>query len=73
MIFANTKLTTVDNSGILLIKCIKILGYKNYGILGSKIIGSVRKINDVLKKKNLKKSMLVFAIIVQIKKNSCKR
>jgi large subunit ribosomal protein L14 len=67
MIYTHTYLESIDNSGAIIVQCIKILKNKKIGYLGDKIIIITKKVNS---KKKLKKSIKLLAIIVQIKKNT---
>lgn len=45
MIFIQTKLEVADNSGALVVRCIKILNNKLIGTIGSLILVAIQKIN----------------------------
>lgn len=69
MIYCNSYIKVVDNSGGLLFFCIKIYGKrknKSYGVPGDIVIGSLKKVS--LKKKKLKSNILIKAVIVRSKK-----
>jgi len=69
MIYVNSTLKIVDNSGGLLIYCIKIYKKKKIkteGKIGDLIIGSLKKTST--KKDKVKTSQLIKAIIVRQKK-----
>lgn len=66
MIFSETYLRSIDNSGALFLQCIKVLGKVKYGSLGDKVIVVVKKMNPV---KKVKKASKLVGIIVQVRKN----
>lgn len=69
MIYCNSYIKIVDNSGGLIFFCIKIYGKrknKSFGIPGDLLIGSLKRVS--LKKKKLKSGSLVKAVIVRVKK-----
>lgn len=66
MIFQETYLRAIDNSGALILQCIKVLGKVKYGSLGDKVILVVKNINPL---KKIKKATKVLGVIVQVKKN----
>lgn len=75
MIQSETKLYSIDNSGIKIIKTIQIKGgfKKRYGILGSNFRGSVLKLKNKSGKKNFfKKGDIITGIIINTKKNYAK-
>jgi len=51
MIAIGTELRVIDNSGAKKVRCIKILGgsFKRYGLVGSLLVISVKKINPLKK------------------------
>lgn len=68
MIQPQTLLNVADNSGVKVLRCIKVLGgsKKQYGVVGDLIRGSVQKFKQKESKKaGLKKGDMVFALIVQ--------
>ena len=65
-----TILNSIDNSGVLQVKCIKIYSKRNWGYLGDLVLVIVRKsfFNKRLKKsKFVEPGTLVKAIVVQLK------
>jgi large subunit ribosomal protein L14 len=71
MIQGRTVLSVGDNSGVKIIRCIKILGgyKKRFGFVGTLLYGSILKLRKKRSKKNvLKKGDLVFAIITTTKR-----
>lgn len=60
MIFNETKLSVLDNSGALLVKCFRVYG-KSYGVLGTKIIVSVQtfRVGKKVKKGEIYKGIVV--------------
>lgn len=69
MVFNQSILKVIDNTGIKKTKCIKVYK-KNKASIGDKILVSVKKIKKTLQKKNLnlEKSQKLKAIVVQTKK-----
>jgi large subunit ribosomal protein L14 len=68
MIQTQTVLEVIDNSGVKIITCIKVLGgfKKRYGVFGNLIKGSIQELRKKNNKKlGLKKGNIVFAIVVQ--------
>lgn len=71
-----TILNSIDNSGILQAKCIKIYSKRNWGFLGDLILVIVKKsfFNKRLKKsKYIEPGKLVKVIVVQLKKKYKRR
>jgi large subunit ribosomal protein L14 len=69
MIYSNTRVKVVDNSGGLIFLCIKVYGKRfvaSPAIFGDIIIGSLK--TSSLKKKKVKKGMLYKALVVRTKK-----
>ncbi len=67
MIQSQTYLNIADNTGAKKIMCIKILGNnKSFGKIGDFIIGVVKEANP---NRNIKKAMIVKALIIRTKKN----
>ena len=70
MIQPGTKLSVCDNSGIKIVKCLKVYNHTNIGSIGDKILVSVRKIkrNKIKKISNLiNKKFLYKALITYTK------
>jgi large subunit ribosomal protein L14 len=70
MIQVQTILDVADNSGIKKIKCLKILGgfQKRYGVIGSLVCGSVKKLKSNRSKScTYKRGDLVLAVVVLTK------
>lgn len=67
MIQVQTRLNVADNSGAKEILCVRILGtsYRRYAGIGDVIIGVVK---DAMPHMTVKKSAIVKAVIVRIKK-----
>jgi len=67
MIAIGTELRVIDNSGAKKVRCIKILGgsFKRYGLVGSLLVISVKKINPL---KKIKKGEIYKAVLIAIKK-----
>ena len=67
MIFAGSFLHVCDNSGVKLVKCLKVLGRKprNFGKIGDIIIVNIQRIKIFSK---IKKKEIYRAIIVRLKK-----
>lgn len=63
MIYTSTRLDVCDNSGVRVVKCIKILQkqHKNYGTIGDILIVVIKtaKTTSKIKKKAIYKSILV--------------
>ena len=75
MFLKGTKFNSIDNSGILIVKCIHIYSKKNWGFLGDLILAVVVKSfhNKRLKKsKYIEPGSLVKVLVVQLK-NKVKR
>ena len=70
MILLGTKLVTADNSGALVVKCIKIIGcsYSNHTNIGDTIIVSVQ--NSISNKKVSKHDVLKSIVIRQRSRTS---
>jgi large subunit ribosomal protein L14 len=73
MISNLTKLNVADNSGALIVECIKVLGSARYAKIGDEIIATVQKrhidptfIKHI--KRPLKKGSIVRAIIIRTKR-----
>lgn len=73
MISHLTKLNVADNSGALVVECIKILSQRRWANIGDEILATVQKrhldptyIRHI--KRPLKKGMIVRAIIIRTKK-----
>jgi len=60
MIFNESKLSVLDNSGALLVKCFRIYG-KPFGVLGTKIIVSVKsfRVGKKVKKGEIFKGIII--------------
>ncbi len=65
MIYVQTKLTVADNSGGLVVRCVKIFNNKVFGGIGSLILVSLLKINP---KKKLLKGNLQKCVVVRSRK-----
>jgi|SRR3989338_1141364 large subunit ribosomal protein L14 len=65
MIFIQTKLEVADNSGALVVRCIKILNNKLIGTIGSLILVAIQKINP---KKKILKGSIYKCVIVRLKR-----
>lgn len=65
MVLMLTQLNVSDNTGVRVIKCIKILGKKKEGFIGDFIIGSVQRYNP---KKKFKKGDILFCLLIRQKK-----
>jgi large subunit ribosomal protein L14 len=71
MIQPQTILKVADNSGILTVKCIKVLKKEKKAKIGSLIIVSVKKfkVNNVNKLINLRKKLVIKALVLTTKKS----
>lgn len=70
MIYVNTQLQVIDNTGIKIIKCIKIYKYNKYstcGIAGDLFLSSIKKYKYKQRYK-FKKGQLIKAVLVRTKK-----
>jgi len=68
MIQSGTYLNVIDNTGVKIVKCIKIIGSsKKVGHIGDKIVVSIRETNANAK---IKKGEVTQAIIIRTKKGS---
>jgi len=65
MIYVQTNLEVADNSGALIVRCIKVLNNKLIGSIGSLILVAVKKINP---KKKILKGSLYKCVIVRLKR-----
>jgi|JI102314A1RNA_FD_contig_31_6470683_length_556_multi_1_in_0_out_0_1 ribosomal protein L14 len=63
MIFNETRLAVLDNSGALIVKCFRIFG-KAYGDIGSKLVVSVQSFRSG---KKVKKGEVFKALVVHVK------
>jgi len=63
MIYNLTKLNVTDNSGPIIVECIKILSRGRYANIGNQILTTVQKKNN-----NFRGGVIVRAIIVRTKK-----
>lgn len=72
MIFKESLVKIVDNSGALLGKCIHLYegNFRQGSSVGNKILVTVRK---VVSNKNIKKGQLHKGIIVRVKKEVCRK
>lgn len=72
MIYTNSKLRIIDNTGIQWIKCIKFYKYKLYskpGRVGDLVLGSIRKKKYKKRYKKLTKGLLVKVALVRLYRN----
>nr|YP_006280836.1 ribosomal protein L14 [Cyanophora paradoxa]ADW79190.1 ribosomal protein L14 [Cyanophora paradoxa] len=69
MIQFGTRLKILDNSGVKIVKCIKLLKSKSKSTIGDKIIISTKKVKSQSK---IKKGEVLSAIIYRLKKKRIK-
>jgi len=67
MIYAGSKLQVSDNSGVKLVKCLKVLGRRprSYGKVGDIIVVNIQRIKTFSK---IKKKDIYKAVIIRLKK-----
>jgi len=67
MIYAGTKLQVSDNSGVKLVKCLKVLGRRprSYGKIGDIIVVNIQRIKIFSK---IKRKDIYKAVIIRLKK-----
>lgn len=70
MISVGTKCKVIDNSGAVIVKCLKVLGNLDKGIVGSTLIVSVQKVNPL---KKIKKGSILRGILVSVKKGRVRK
>jgi large subunit ribosomal protein L14 len=63
MIFNETRLSVLDNSGALIVKCFRVFG-KSYGSIGTKLVVSVQTFRGG---KKVKKGEIFKAVVVHVK------
>ena len=65
MIQMGTKLRVVDNSGALIVECIKVLKSARAAYLGDEIVVSVKKVLSGVRAKGVKEGDVLRAIVTQ--------
>jgi large subunit ribosomal protein L14 len=66
MIFSESLVRVLDNSGVRLAKCLRLYNKLDYGTVGDSMLVSVRK---YIPNKKIKKGMMFKAVIIKVKKN----
>jgi len=74
MILSSSLLKTTDNSGALIVSCIKVKKqHGKVGKIGSLIVVSVKKLRTNKQMKTIKKGSILLAIIVRTKKKKIRK
>jgi large subunit ribosomal protein L14 len=74
MILPNSLLKTSDNSGALVVSCIKIKKqYVKVGKIGSLLVVSIKKLRKNKQKKKLKKGTILLAVLIRTRKEHIRR
>jgi large subunit ribosomal protein L14 len=70
----NSLLKTSDNSGALVVSCIKIKKqYGKVGKIGSLLVVSIKKLRKNKQKKKLKKGTILLAVLIRTRKEHIRR